>query len=361
MEIRYSAVVKNPRRKSAKWYGRIRQDGRERFIPLKTQDRAEAMKWVERQKNILFQVNEYEERGLAVPDDLQAKLLTVDSNIVPAQKAEVPFTAPGGVLDAWEVDARVRGMRPSTIKTYTRAFTFLLHGESPGGLTVQKVHQRLAEHAHVTGNTMKHYCNALRSLFRFMGRVDLVNSLPHPKGMEAEHVFWGELEMFEVIASVELDDAAKTEQYREYFEVLAAIGSRNTETALLKWRNLNEDISVTFPAEITKAGKTRTVPLPMELYGRLDMRRGEPDERVFPLVALSQPARYRVLQKAIAKAGVPGAGLHMFRRSRSVLLYKKVRDIKVCASLLGDSEAVALKHYQDAVTLDEIRSAAFDE
>ena len=174
-------------------------------------------------------------------------------------------------------------------------------------------------------------------------------------------MFWGELEMFEVIASVELDDAAKTEQYREYFEVLAAIGSRNTETALLKWRNLNEDISVTFPAEITKAGKTRTVPLPMELYGRLDMRRGEPDERVFPLVALSQPARYRVLQKAIAKAGVPGAGLHMFRRSRSVLLYKKVRDIKVCASLLGDSEAVALKHYQDAVTLDEIRSAAFDE
>lgn len=74
-KISYSAVLKNKHRPSAKWWGRIRQDGRERWTPLYTQDKAEADKWVARMKNILFQVNEYEERNEPVPEDLRSAVL----------------------------------------------------------------------------------------------------------------------------------------------------------------------------------------------------------------------------------------------------------------------------------------------
>ena len=46
-------------------------------------------------------------------------------------------------------------------------------------------------------------------------------------------------------------------------------------------------------------------------------------------------------------------------RSRSAILYRKVKDIKICAAMLGDSPQVALKHYQDEVGVAEIREAAF--
>ena len=99
MKIAYSALIKNPKRKTAPYYGRIRQDGRERFIPLNTESKSEAMKWVERQKNILFQVNEFIEAGLPVPDNLMAKLLTVDTPAFAQKVASEPVSVPGGVME----------------------------------------------------------------------------------------------------------------------------------------------------------------------------------------------------------------------------------------------------------------------
>lgn len=361
MKIAYSALIKNPKRKKAPYYGRIRQDGREKFIPLNTENKTEAMKWVKRQQNVLFQVNEYLEAGQQVPDALMAKLLTVDTPAFAQKGSSKPVSAPGGILDAWEADARSRGFREATMATYQRAFRLLLADEAPESLTVEKVRSMITSRASLSNNTRRHYCNALRSLFTFMRRDDLARALPRIKPEESSHVYWSELDMAEIIAEVSSDTAERTLQYKDYFGVLAAIGSRNTETYLLKWENLNEDQSITFPAHITKAGKTRTVPIPYSLWAQLEVRRGRPEERIFSLVSPSQSRRYRVLQRAVDRLGLPGSGMHMFRRSRSVLLYRKVKDIKICAALLGDSEAVALKHYQDAVTMEEVRRAAFDE
>ena len=361
MKIIYGALIKNPKRKTAPFYGRVRQDGKERYIPLHTQDKAEAMKWVEKQNHVLFEVNEYLDAGQEPPPELLAKLVTLDSVVIPRKVKESTVGAPGSLLEKWETDLRVNGLRPMTVTNYTKAIRFLLGNEKVSGLSSDTVKRIVASTVNMSPNTRRFYFNAMKSLFRFMGRMDLIKALPTIRPVESSHVYWSELDMADIIAEVSSDTAERTLQYQDYFGVLAAIGSRNTETFLLKWENLNDDQSITFPAAITKANKTRTVPIPYNLWAQLEVRRGKPEERIFNLVSPSQSRRYRVLQRAIDKLGLPGSGLHMFRRSRSVLLYKKVKNIKVCAALLGDSEEVALKHYQDAVTIEEVRKAAFDE
>ena len=361
MKISYSCVIKNPKRKTCPWYGRIRQDGREKIVNLGTHDKTVALKWVEKQKNLLWQVNEFLDAGRPVPDELMAKLITVDTPAFAQKHTSEPVSAPGGVLERWEADARARGFREATLATYMRAFRMLLKDESIESLTPEKVKGILTKRANLSNNTRRHYCNSLRSLFTFMERVDLARALPHIRPVESSHVYWSELDMADIIAEVTSDTAERTLQYKDYFGLLAAIGSRNTETFLLKWENLHDDQTVTFPAAVTKANKTRTVPIPYDLWAQLEVRRGRPEERIFNLVSPSQSRRYRVLQRAVDKLGLPGSGLHMFRRSRSVLLYKKVKDIKICAALLGDSPEVCIRHYQDAVTIDAVREAAFDE
>lgn len=361
MKIAYSCIIKNPKRKTCPWYGRVRQDGKEKIINLGTHDKTVAMKWVEKQKNILFQVNEFLDAGKPVPGELMARLITVDIPAFGQKVASEPISTPGGILEGWEIEKRSEGFREVTLSTYMRALRRLLQNESLESLTPEKVKAILTSRANLSNNTRRHYCNCLKSLFTYMRRTDLVEVLPHIRPVESSHVYWSELDMADIIAEITSDTAERTLQYKDYFGVLAAIGSRNTETYLLKWENLHDDQTVTFPAAITKANKTRTVPLPYNLWAQLEVRRGRPEERIFNLVSPRQSRRYRVLQRAVDKLGLPGSGLHMFRRSRSVLLYKKVKDIKICAALLGDSPEVCIKHYQDAVTIEEVRKAAFDE
>lgn len=356
MKIIYGAVVKNPRRKTAPWYGRIRQDKRERYIPLHTQDKAEAMKWVARQENILFQVNEYLDAGKPVPEDLRAKLLTVDSTPTSVDDSKKPFTAPGATLDHWEVAMRAQGMRSSTIATYQRAFILLLHGRTPEDLTAEDVKEIILSRAHLKNATRRHYCNCLGSLFRWMDRPDLLKALPKVKVEGSNPVYWTEEDMFNIIAELRSDTAERTEQYRQYYDMQRLIGSRQGETFLLEWRDLDPDTeSVLFRAEITKSRKARRVPLPFRLFAELEDRRGAPNERIFNKVSTSQSRRYTVLQKALKRLGLTGSA-HSFRRSRAMILYKaKNADIKAIAELLGHSPAVSLEFYQQSRSLEDLR------
>lgn len=356
MELKYSAVLKNRHRASAKYWGRVRQGTRERWVNLNTQDRAVADKWVARQKNILFQVNEYEEQGQPVPDDLMAKLITVDSTPVAVKDMERPFTAPGATLDKWEVAQRAAGMRPSTIANYQRAFVVLLHGLSPENLTPDSVKDMILSRVKLKNATRRFYCNALSSLFRWMERPDLVKALPKVKVEGSNPVYWTELQMFDIIAELRSDTPARTLQYREYYDLQRLTGCRQGEAYLLEWRDVDfENQSVTFRSEVTKSRSSRQVPVPFRLIAELEGRRGEPNERVFNLVSTSQSRRYTVLQKALKRLGLTGSA-HSFRRSRAMILYReKGADIKAIAQLLGHSPAVSLQFYQQSRGLEDLR------
>lgn len=356
MELKYSAVLKNRHRASAKYWGRIRQGTRERWVNLNTQDKAVADKWVARQRNILFQVNEYEEQGQPVPADLMAKLITVDATPVSVNDREKPFTAPGATLDKWECAMRASGMRSTTIANYQRAFVVLLHGKSPETLTADSVRDMILSRAELKNATRRFYCNALSSLFRWMERHDLVKALPKVKVEGSNPVYWSEQDMEEIIMEVRSDTAERTMQYRQYFNMMRLIGSRQGETYLLEWRDIDHQTeSVTFRADITKSRKARRVPLPFSLFAELEDRRGNPNERVFNLVSTSQSRRYTVLKKALDRLGLQGSA-HSFRRSRAAILYRQQNaDIKAIAELLGHSPEVSLEFYQQSRTLDELR------
>lgn len=155
------------------------------------------------------------------------------------------------------------------------------------------------------------------------------------------------------------DTAARTIEYKDYFRVMATIGSRQGETYLLRWKDLH-DGCLTFVAEHTKSRKERTVPIPYDLWASLEVRRGNPEEKMFPLVSPSQSRRYRVLRRALDELGLEG-GLHTFRHSVSMLLFKKCGDIKSVCQVLGHSPQVGLEYYQHTRSVEEVREKVFGE
>lgn len=359
MKIAYSALVKNPRRKTAPYYGRIRQDGRERFIPLNTESKSEAMKWVERQKNILFQVNEYLEAGLAVPDDLMAKLVTVDAPAFAQKVVSEPVSVPGGIMERWEVDMRVQGMSEVTIRNYLKAARIVLGDATVESLDPEKVRSLVSTKARLSNNTRRHYCNALRNMFKFIKRNDLAEALPNIRPVEGDHVFWSYEDLYDICCTVTSDTPERTEQYQFYFKVLMETGCRNSELMDVKWKDIGNAI-IRFSAGNTKTKKERTVPISWELYAELDVIRKEPESYVFNLVSRNQTRRYKVLTRAVKKLGLPLSGLHCIRRSRAQEIYRRC-GLRIASQMIGDSEAVALKHYIKEAGVEEIRKEVYGE
>lgn len=359
MKISYSAVIKNPKRKKVPYYGRIRQDGRERFIPLNTESRSEAMKWVEKQKHVLFEVNEYLETGQPVPDALAARLVTVDTPAFAQKAASEPVSAPGGIMERWEVDMRVRGMSEVTIGNYLKVARLVLGNTPVDSLDPDKVRSLISAKASLTNNTRRNYCNALRNMFRFVKRNDLADALPRIRPVEGDHVYWSYEDIYNICCTVNSDTPERTEQYRLYFLTLLESGARNSELMDVKWKDIDQAV-VRFSAGNTKARKERTVPISWELYAELDVLRKDPEEYVFDLVSRYQSRRYKVLTRAARKLGLPVAGMHCIRRSRAQEIYRRC-GIKVAAQMLGDSETVALKHYIKEAGVEEIRKAVFGD
>lgn len=359
MKISYSALVKNPKRKTAPYYGRVRQDGREKFIPLNTESKAEAMKWVERQKNILFQVNEYLEAGQDVPDDLAAKLITVDTTSFARKGASKPVSAPGGILDRWEVDMRVRGLSGATIANYVKAAHIVLGEARLDTLGADAVREAISRNLGINNNTRRFYCNALRSLFRFTGREDLCKALPRIRPVDGDHVFWSYGDMYDICCTVSSDTPERTEQYRLYFRCLMETACRNSELTNVRWKDVDQ-ATIRFSAINTKARKERLVPISWELYAELDVIRKDPEDYVFNLVSRNQSRRYKILARAVKKLGLPVGGLHTFRRSRATEIYRRC-GIAVASKMVGDTEVVALKHYIKEAGVEELRKEVFGE
>ena len=97
-----------------------------------------------------------------------------------------------------------------------------------------------------------------------------------------------------------------------------------------------------------------------DLWSSLEVRRGNPEEKMFPLVSPSQSRRYRVLRRALDELGLEG-GLHTFRHSVSMLLFKRCGDIKSVCQVLGHSPQVGLKYYQHTRSVEEVREKVFGE
>lgn len=359
MKIAYSIVVKNPHRKSVPYYGRVRQDGRERLVHLHTESKAEALKWVERQKNILFQVNEYLDAGQAVPDELMAKLVTVDTARLTTKDTEAPPASPNGILEKWEVDMRVHSFSEVTINNYLKSFRIVIGDVPIASLTVEKVRELISAKVKLSNNTRRFYCNALRHLFRFIGREDLAKALPNIKPVEGDHVYWSYEDMYDICCAVQSDTPERTEQYYFYFRVLLETGCRNSELREIKWKDVDNAV-VRFSAGNTKMRRARTVPISWKLYAELDVIRKDPEEYVFNLVSKNPTRRYKILQKACKRLGLPQSGLHCFRRSRATEIYRRC-GIKAAAQMLGDSETVALKTYIEEVGVEQIRKEVFGE
>lgn len=348
MKTTFSIIQKHPEYKTANYYLRMRRDGKAVDVRLDTADRAEAEAELLRVK---LAQHELESKGID-GDPLDA--LTVRR-----KQAQESVLAPGGILERWEAKMALEGLRASSVARYARALRVLLKGVAPEYLTPASVSTIMARTANLKPATRRSYANALASLFRYMKRHDLVEALPKIKVDQADRPWWTREEMNEIILNVTSTSAERVLEYRDYFGIMAAVGSRQSETYALRWRDLREDGTVVFRADTTKSRKERIVPLPTYLWGQLESRRGEPDEIMFPSIGRDQATRFEVLARALRKLGLRG-GLHTFRHSVSMLLYKKSGDIKAVSQLLGHSPQVALQYYQNTRGVEELRSLVED-
>lgn len=341
-KIHYTLLQKNRNRINAPWYIRERKGSsvRDTLVgPDRNKAETELLKVKLRQREL----DESGERG----DPL-------DALAIKQKQAAEPLGGIGGVLERWEAKRRLEGVREQTIATYGRALRQMLGKCSADSLDSRKVSEVLDSTRHLKASTRHNYVAALKNLFRFMGRGDLAEVLPVVIPEESEHNWWTRDEIMRIISAVSCNDPVRELQFREYLEVMGTVGSRQGETYALKWRDLDSNGVVTFQGMHTKSRKTRRVPLPIALQAALEARRGEPGELIFGAIPRDQQGRYALLSRALKKVGLKGC-LHDFRRSVSMILYRKGNNLKDVAELLGHSPQVALKFYQQAKSPEDLR------
>lgn len=354
MKISFSLIQKNKKyRKHASWYIRKRCEGKSWDIHLHTTDAKVAEAELLR---VRLAQAELDRQGI---DGDALTALAVNQ-----AKDKEQLAAPNGTLEKWCQQLHIEGFRDLSISKYYRAVKRLLRGESAIGLTPSKVTTIIASTANLKSNTRHGYVNALNSFFKYLGRHDLIECLPKIKIEQAERPYWTPSEMFDIVSSVKSDTAERTLEYMDYFGIMAAIGSRQSETYALRWRDLDKDTGiVTFRAETTKSRKERRCPLPYNLWAQIEVRRKDDtdlDSPLFPSIGRDQATRYAVLARAVKKLGLKG-GLHTFRHSVAMHLYKKSGDIKAVSQLLGHSPQVALQYYQHSRGVEDLRKLVEDD
>lgn len=352
--VKYSILIRNKRLKCAKWYGRIRQDGREKFLPMES--RGEAERWLNEQ-NYLY--GEYRAGNLR-----EDEILTIDSTPVKARKrASEAVLSLRECLDAWERKRALEGMRRTSLDTYGRALHLMLDGSLPlTGFTPAYLKAVIASRSDLKAATRRFYVNALRNFSEFLekeyGLHGLDGALPDIKVDESTKVYWSEHDMEEIVMAIDCRDPEVTLHYREFYQLQAEVGSRQGESGLITWADVYSDQKgggvVRFRGETTKNRQQRVVPISFELWASLEARRGAPEELVFSKISPCQATRYGVLKRALDRLGLTGCQ-HSFRHSRAMAMYAKTKDIKACAQLLGHSPFTAMRYYLAARSLEELR------
>lgn len=362
LKISYSCYIKNPKRPSAHYYGRVRESGLPVMdIDLHTKVKAVAESWVALRRDEVKRYNQYVVCGEKVPADLERSIVRRNSPLVIAQKASseaVNIVTVG--LDGWERDLRRVGRRERTIAVYSRALKNVVPKEAlVTDINEDNIRLWLSKFDHLKSATRKHYSVATREFVRYCVKrygIDrnLLDSFDYVKVETAERPYWTMNQMYHIIEAVEHPDKAVERLYKAYFWVMATVGSRQQETADLRWDDFR-DGCLTFRAETTKSGETRRVPLDWRIADML-ARLPRDGAMMFGAVStVTQAARYAVLRKAVTKSGMPFGSLHTFRHSVSMLMYKSTNDIKATAQLLGHKELTALKYYQASRQADELR------
>ena len=358
LKISYTTYIKNPSRPSARYYARVREHGKVRDIDLGTKVKAVAEAWIALRRDELKRYNAYILCGEDVPEDLSNKLVRV-STIAQKGTSKAVLTLTKAI-DEFELDCRRRGLRERTVMAYVRNLRQLIPSEATlVDFTRDNVLKWLAAYDHLKSATRKFYSVSLRELAKFLiARYDIdpriLANWVMTKVETAERGYWKLNEIYHIIEAVECRDKVMEAQIKVYFWLMATAGSRQGETALIRWSDI-KDGCVTFRAEITKSGKTRTVPLDMRVLDMLE-RMPHEGELVFSAIPNSQAGRFSVLSKAISKSHMPKGGLHTFRHSASMYLYAHCQDLKAVSQLLGHSPETAMKYYQASRQADELRA-----
>lgn len=161
---------------------------------------------------------------------------------------------------------------------------------------------------------------------------------------------------------------------RVLMKFLAMTGCRPSEAVEVRWRDVsfrtNEVVISRTAAKAgdktnpTKTGKSRTVPLTLSLVlalgGWKKQTSGGGDDLVFPAVrgGRRDPQRFaaEVFRPALTRAGliVPegSRSLYLLRKSLASNLLQAGESVKLVSSVLGQSEAVCLRHYAKVRTED---------
>ena len=363
--VRISVCVycKNPKLPNPSYYARVRRDGKTYDIHLHTKDRSVAEAWVRLRRSEVEQYNAYVACGETPPMDLLAKLQIAPTEHVSASRNTLLRVC----LDAWEADMRRRGLREQSISSYMRAMAVTVPNEALlSDVDSKHVVEWLAKHDHCKSATRRLYSVALREFVKYLSK-DYVNLkelvLDWPVMVKAERVekdYWTFPQMMSIINHIETKDKETEHQFKVYCYLMATAGSRQGETALLEWRDFR-DGCVTFRAENTKSNETRVVPLDPRIADLLyKMQRTSASELIFDRIPRTQPSRYQLLKYAIRRARAPKGGLHTFRHSVSMLMYKSTQDIKATSQLLGHKEQTALRYYQKSRQGEDLKKVVRD-
>ena len=354
LKISLCAYLKNSNRPNASYYARMRMGGKTVDIPLHTKDRGVAESWVRLRRSEIQRYNDYCLVGEEPPSDLLQKLPFFGAK--QPQKRDLAIRE---CYDSWELEMRRRGLRERSILAYLKNVRLTVPLDEPlSSVTKDNIRLWLSKHDQLKSNTRKHYSVSLHEFCKYL--VDeygldyrIITNWPRIKVEQAEKGYWRMEEIYHIIEAVECKTDAMTQQMKAYLWLMATCGSRQNETALLKWTDLR-DGCVTFRAENTKNRKTRTVPLDMRIIDMLN-RMPRQGEFMFSAIPKTQAGRYAILAKAIRKSGMPSGNLHKLRHSTCMYLYSRCNDIKAVAQLLGHSAAVSVQYYTKSREPDQLR------
>lgn len=373
IKVLYSIYIKNPKRPSAHYYARVREKGQPLYdIDLKTKDRAQAEAWLKLRRSELEMVNARIMLGEAVPDEMLRSLtMWRNRRHDPKEVKHIPTIME--VADEFERYVRRTGRREATVATYMRAIKAVLgpvYADPITSIDEDRILDRMAAFDGLRATTRKNYSVTLHEFVKFIvDRYDmpakLERSVPKVKVSQEDRTHWDMPEMRAIIDNVVCKDPEQERQYKAFFWLLATAGSRQGESSAVLWSDLKAGV-LTFRASVTKTRTERKVPLFHYVNEMiLALRRPGHGQLIFDLLP-SQAAKHKVLTKAIARANskrdalhqIPSGGLHTFRHSVSVLLYRdrdgQRPDLKAICTMMGHSAGVALTYYQNSRDAEEV-------
>jgi integrase len=147
---------------------------------------------------------------------------------------------------------------------------------------------------------------------------------------------------------------------RLWYWIAGKLGLRHAEILRLHWRHVDFDLAtITLPAEITKTGRSATLPIPTALMQALREARQMPDVKIIPS---THRLAVRVFRNDLLRAGIkPTQGgtlmLSSFRKSFCTHLAKRGVDLRTAQRLMRHSNVNMTSKIYTEVTASDMREA----